>query len=145
MFEVETDLIARIERSSDPEREYDAIEDELYDGDNLCGLDLGIASATAALSAARCIPFTSCNAGTFGGGHAEAYPLVGFFARLQQVELLLRAATEAGVGLENGDGGCLVVYANDVRTLRLFAVALVRERKAFDSVRVARRTGSQSR
>ena len=60
------------------------IENELYDGDDLRGLDIGVASAVAALSAARCIPFTSCNAGTFGGSHAETYPLVGSFARAQQ-------------------------------------------------------------
>lgn len=140
IFEVETELIARIEQSSDPEQEYSAIEDELYGSDDVLGLDIGVASAVAALSAARCIPFTSCNAGTFGGDHAETYPLVGFFARPQQVDLLLRAAIEARVGLENGDRGCLVVYATDVRNLRMFAAALIRERKAFDSVRVARRS-----
>lgn len=139
IFEVETALIARIERAPDAEQEYELIEDELYDGDDLCGLDIGVASAVAALSAARCIPFTSCNASSFGGNHAETYPLVGFFARSQQLELLLAAATEAQVGLENSDGGCLVVYANDVRKLRLFAAALIRERNAFDSLHLAGR------
>jgi hypothetical protein len=90
------------------------------------------------LSAAHCIPFTSCNAGTFGGGHAELYPLVGFFARTQAVAPLLQAAGEARVGLENHDNGCLVVYASDVRNLRLFAASIMRNRKAFDALRVAR-------
>src|SRR5581483_2391404 len=78
ILDAESTLIERIEKSSDPEQEYDAIEDELDDTDALLGLDIGVASVVAALSAARCIPFTSCNAGTFGGHHAESYPLVGF-------------------------------------------------------------------
>jgi hypothetical protein len=137
VFHVETDLVSRIEQSVDPEAEYDAVEEELYETEDLLGLDLGIASSVAALSAARCIPFTSCNGGTFGGGHAEAYPLVAFFARAQMVELLLRAAAEADAGLENHDDGCLVMYAGSIRNLRSFAAILIRERKAFGAVRIA--------
>jgi hypothetical protein len=49
---------------------------ELSDG--LWGLDIGVASATIALSALGAIP-GSCNAGGFGGHHQAAYPYVSFF------------------------------------------------------------------
>jgi hypothetical protein len=84
---------------------------ELYDeGDEgLFGLDLGVASSVVALSAARCIPFSSCNGGAFGDHHEEAFPLVSFFVKPAWVSLLLEIATTANVGIYNsGDG--LVVY-----------------------------------
>jgi hypothetical protein len=83
VYELETDVIARLEASDDSEDEWAAIEDELYEepDDHLYGLDPGVASTVVALSAARCLPFSSCNAGAFGGHHYEIYPIVAFYAR----------------------------------------------------------------
>src|SRR6185437_16580792 len=60
---LEGDLIARIESAADPTDEYDKMEEEWYeDPPDLYGLDLGVASSVVALSAARSLPFSSCNA-----------------------------------------------------------------------------------
>lgn len=140
VFAVEGELIGRIESSKDSDAECEAIEEELSEGDaDLLGLDLGVASTVACLSAARCVPFTSCNAGAFGGHHQEAYPLVAFFARPQMVDLLLASAVEAEIGLENNDDGSVVAYADVVRQLRRFAESLINKRSLFRAIRVRQR------
>jgi len=144
--QLETQLIERIERAEEPEQEIEAIDDELYESDtDLLGLDLGVASTVVALSAARCIPFTSCNAGVFGGGHLEAYPLVGFFLRRQLAHLVLSAAAEADIGLENTDDGAVLAYATHVRQFRMFAEALISRRQLLDAVRLRCMTTRQPR
>ena len=70
-YDRENELIARLEASDDPEQEYYAIEDITYEDETLYSLDLGMASTVLALSAAGCVPFSSCNAAAFGGHHAE--------------------------------------------------------------------------
>ena len=82
VYSVEGKNIARIEASQDSDEEYELIEEELYEDSNgIYGLDIGVASAVVALSATRCIPFSSCNGGAFGGSHYESYPVVAFFAQ----------------------------------------------------------------
>lgn len=125
IHDLERDLLARIVASNDPEDEHDAIVDELHEDDQgLLGLDLGVASAVVALSAARCIPFASCNGGAFGGHHHEDYPVVAFYARPPHVPLLIAAAEESGCGLEHGSNGCLVLFASEIYALHSFARAL---------------------
>src|SRR5437867_963142 len=58
-----------------------AIHDDVFESEDaddledcLMGLDLGVASAVAALSAAGCIPVASCNGGVLGDAHHEKYP-----------------------------------------------------------------------
>lgn len=93
----ERELIKRIEQAEDPDEEYDLIEEEFTeDPSPILGLDVGVASTVAALSAARCVPFASCNGGAFGGSHHESHPLVAFCARREHVKLLLEAAEQAG-------------------------------------------------
>jgi hypothetical protein len=127
VLDKEQALIARISASDDPEGEYDEIADELYEDDEgLYGLDLGVAAAVVALSAARCIPFSSCNGGAFGEGHLELYPLVAFYARTAHLEALLAAAEDAGCGLENGSNGCLVIFAGNIESLQSFAAGMIK-------------------
>lgn len=147
VFALEGELIVRIEMSEDAVAECDAIEEELSEGDvGLLGLDLGVASTVVCLSAARCLPFSSCNAGAFGGRHSEAYPLIAFFARPQMIDLLLASAIESEIGLENENNnyGCLVAYADDVRKLRRFAESLMSKRSLFRAVRVNQRARALS-
>ncbi|WP_142252784.1 hypothetical protein [Bradyrhizobium sp. UNPF46] len=122
---LEADLITRLEAATNPDAEHEAIFDELYEDPlGILGLDIGVASAVAALSAAGCIPISSCNGGAYGGLHREAYPLIAFFARKRQVNLLLDCAKEADAGLENDESGLLILYSNDIRKMRVFAAAL---------------------
>jgi hypothetical protein len=137
VYELETKLIARVEAAENPAEEWTFIEDELYEepDEHLYGLDLGVASSVVALSATRCVPFSSCNAGAFRGHHYEIYPLVAFFARPLMVDVLLLCAREANTGLEVGERGCVVAYADDIRAFRSFAMALTAHRAAFRALR----------
>lgn len=140
VFELESQLIDRLAKSADPDNELYEIENELWDeidGD-LYGLDIGVASSVVALSAARCIPFSSCNAGALGGHHAESHPLVAFFTRKQALPLLLDCAENAGVGLENTSNGGLIVYGVAIEAMRLFARKLMQESAAFRSLKIPR-------
>ena len=133
---LESELIGRIDQSTDVDAECESIEDYLYQrAENLYGLDLGVASTVICLSAAKCIPVTSCNGGAFGGSHQEAYPLVAFFARSRTAEQILVAAKEANIGLENGAGGSLLAYAADIRDIRAFANCILKRRRLLRAVR----------
>jgi hypothetical protein len=103
--------------------------------EQLHGLDLGIASAVFALSAAGCIPFSSCNGGIPGDYHSEQYPLVAFYARGPAVPLLLAAAEEVTAGLENTDAGALMVYSRDLITMVRFARSLLKSSSSFRKLR----------
>jgi hypothetical protein len=140
VFALEGELIARIEAAEDTDAEYEAIEDELYESDvHLFGLDLGVASTVVSLSAARCLPFSSCNAGAFGGRHQEAYPVVAFYTRPQMVDLLLASAAAAEIGLEGGCYGYVVAYADHIYEFRRFAESLINKRSSFRAIRTPRR------
>lgn len=129
-------LIARIENAADPDEEYEIIEEEgAEEPDDIFGLDIGVASTVVALSAAGCIPFSSCNAGAFGGLHHEWHPVVAFYARPNMVDLLLECAQEAGTGLESNETGELIIYADDIRLMRAFAAALMSRQVAFQGLR----------
>ena len=99
-------------------------------------LDVGVASTVVALSASGQIPFTSCNAGAFGGWHPEDYPLVVFCAHPDAVDLLMECAEYANVGLQNASGtyGPIMVYADDVRKFSVFADAIFERRAGFASL-----------
>lgn len=129
-------MIRSIETAEDPEQAYDTLIEQLYeDPEGVYGLDLGVAGVTIALSAGRCIPFSSCNAGAFGGHHHESHPVVAFYARPEMVDLLLVCAEEAGCGLENGDG-YLIVYDQTIDGLISFGGAIIAHRKEFRTLRL---------
>jgi hypothetical protein len=140
VYALEEELIARIEISDDPKREHEIIEDELYEDpeEGIYGLDIGIASTVVALSASRCVPFSSCNTGAFGDFHHEGYPVVAFYGRPEMLVLLLESAETSGVGLCNEDRGGLVVHAADIRHMRRFAHALIQRRAVFRTIRFSR-------
>lgn len=131
----EHELIARIEQAEDPDEESELIEEEFTeDPGGMMGLDIGVASTVAALSAAGCVPFASCNGGAFGGPHHESHPLVAFCARREHVPLLLEAAERTGVGMESDEMGEVMVYADDIRRMPVFAAALLENRDLFDGL-----------
>jgi hypothetical protein len=138
VYALERTLIARLENGTDVEEELAAIEEELYEdpGDDLFGLDLGVASSVICLSAAGCVTFASCNAGAFGGRHHERYPLVAFFARPQMIAHIDEATGKAGIGLENSASGHLIAYANDIRDMRRFAKELIKNARRFAAINV---------
>ncbi|NWM10604.1 hypothetical protein, partial [Escherichia coli] len=111
------------------------IEEEFTDDPGgMMGLEIGVASTVAALSAAGCVPFASCNGGAFGGPHHESHPLVVFCARREHLPLLLAAAELTGVGMESGQMGEVMVYADDIRRMPAFAATLLENRDLFDGL-----------
>lgn len=142
MLESEGSLIKRIELADDPEAEYLDVEEESYEAAfDLCGLDLGVASTVAMLSAAGMITCSSCNGGAFGGHHHELYPLVAFFAKPYHLPVLMRCAEKANIGLECSEG-MLVAYADDIRCMMDFAALLSKSSSEF---RLSARAASISR
>lgn len=89
-----------------------------------------------ALSAAKCVPFSSCNGGAFGGHHHERYPVVAFYAPVQVIGFLIALAEGADIGLEGSHH--LDAYANDIRKMRAFAGAVVRKRRQFSTITTRR-------
>jgi hypothetical protein len=136
ILKFECELMERVGSATDPADEEDVVYDELLEEDvGLQGLDIGVASAVVALSAAGCIPFSSCNGGAFGREHFEDYPLVAFYARAAALPLLLECAEHARVGLINGDEGELVLHADRIEKMVGFARAVSERARAFDHVR----------
>jgi len=134
ILEFEESILERLQSASDFEEAYDRVEEELDDlyerGECLLmGLDLGVASSVAALSAAQCIPFTSCNGGVFGQAHQEEYPLIAFYAKPMWIPELIAAAEEANAGLYNS-GEALVVYA-EIQDMLAFSHAMIVRRGSF--------------
>jgi len=135
---LEEAILQRLAAESGGERDNEITDDE---SERLFYLDVGVASAALALSAARCVPITSCCGGE---GHTEAYPLVVFRCRRERVPDLLEAAEEAGCGIVNADCGMLMVYAGDVDQMLGFARGLMARRNALRRLRVPGKQRSAS-
>ena len=117
--------------ASDPctKAEATRIDDERLDcfepSDGLWGLDIGVASATIALSALGAIPVGSCNAGGFGGHHQGAYPYVSFFLGGAPPEFVVSISRAASVGLRSdADGLAQIFGGGDLDLLRFAETAL---------------------
>jgi hypothetical protein len=133
-LDLERDLITSVE-SRFESFEDESVADELLESMfYLDGLDVGVASTVISLAAAKCIPFSSCNARAFGGDHQEQYPLVAFYSRPAAVDLLLASAEESGIGLEGGHH--LIAWADNIRNFMRFAQSLINRRAAFASLRL---------
>jgi hypothetical protein len=118
-------LMRRLENAVDLEKESIAISDGLFECDYspLQGLDLGVAGTVLTLSAMGCYTIASCNGGCFGDFHHEKYPLVVFFAKGDDRDILLCAAERSGIGISNKNGN-LLVWANDIWHMHRFAKAI---------------------
>ena len=137
--DLEQELITRVESAVvDADLPLEALEEEVAESERyLHGLDLGVASTVVALSAAKCIPFSSCNAGVFGGQHQEKYPLIAFYARAQMVDLLLTSAEESEIGLRGDE--YVIAYSDDIRKFGRFFRSLVSRRSQFSALRARER------
>ncbi len=141
-------LLDRVRRASDMAREVMVIRGEIEAGlerdldDPLWGLDLGVASATLALSAAGCVTFDSCNGGIFRETrHPEGHPLVAFFMRPRVAAEIEVTAAQAAVGVDTNQDGSLQVYSSSPWGLYGFAATLHRRRA---SIRAANTPGRRT-
>lgn len=102
------------------------------EAEDLYGLDPGIAAAVIALSAAGCATVASCSGGP---GHSEAHPLVAFYCRPAGALDLMEVAEEAGCGLENINGGMLLLYSDHINSMVEFGRRLWSRRRKLRKVR----------
>ena len=124
-LERERELVARLLRADDIEAEAEAIEEERLEAfdDPLWGLDVGVASATLALSAMGCTPFSSCNGGMLGGFHNASHPVVAFYLPAEAAPAALWSAGAGGVGLTLDPEGRARLYSDAVEPMVAFAAA----------------------
>jgi hypothetical protein len=135
---MEESLLENEAEPSDGERNDDSDEDAFFDEFGVT-LDVGVASATFALNAAKCATSMSCS------GHGRHAAYVQFWSRPAKVPLIVDAAKCAGVGLVNHDGGGLEVFTEDPCGMLRFARELrarsgrLRQARAASAPRPARR------
>ena len=87
-------------------------------------LDFGVVSAVVAISALGCVPVTSCRGPTLGHRrHQQPAPMIVFYARRAHIPTLLEAVERADCQIVN-NGAKVEIYADDVRKMRLFALAM---------------------
>jgi hypothetical protein len=87
-------------------------------------LDFGVVSAVVAISAAGCVPVTSCPGPTIGSSrHQQPAPMIVFYARRTHVPILLKAVEQADCQIVN-NGAKVEIYADDVRKMQRFALAM---------------------
>ena len=84
-------------------------------------LDIGTIAAVYSISAAGGIPISSCNAGAFGGFHEAPFPLIGFYWPRALMPTLRQCAVQAGVSLWTHHRGEVVVGADYIPRLLVFA------------------------
>lgn len=123
--EFEAECMSDIASSSDLEATLNEIDEWIYNDPDWSGLDLGVAGAVYALSAAGCLCGSSCNGGAFGGFHSESHPLVVFVATDKKLDLLRMTAEEVGAGLTRSNG-VLLLYADKIEKMMVFGHALKR-------------------
>jgi hypothetical protein len=88
-------------------------------------LDLGVIGLTAALSAAGCVPASSCS------GHGSEAPYIRFAADPQRAAILLEMTRIAGCGLTVDEGGLLQTWAGSIKQFIGFAGMLVLRQEKF--------------
>jgi hypothetical protein len=101
-------------------------------------LDLGTIGAVHAISAAGGIPISSCNAGSFGGAHGEAFPVVCFLWRPERLPILRACAKEAGVSMWLHRRGEVVIGADYIRRFLMFAQAVLDRRQRIEDMEAVR-------
>lgn len=116
--------IQRLRRAMDLDAAAAALEEERFesfDDDGLWGLDVGVGSATVALSVLGCTPFYSCNGGLLGGFHVGSHPVIAFFLPAIAADQVLALAEMADVGLVLDAAGRARLYAASLEPLVRFA------------------------
>lgn len=113
--------------------EAEALVSQVKQVESIWGLDLGTISAVHAISAAGGVPISSCNASSFGGYHTEPFPVVCFCWRPEQLPILRTCAEEAGVSMWLHHRGEVVIGADYIRRLLLFAGAIISRRPQLEA------------
>jgi hypothetical protein len=124
-LDTEINVINRLRSAEDPETELATFEElqatSFEDAPALWGLDIGVASATIAVSAYGATPVSSCTAGAFGGQHQAKHPYVAFFLPKELASEVMLCAQESDVGLLSDENGIAQIYGQGEMDLVRFA------------------------
>jgi hypothetical protein len=124
MLAEEREGYAYLEASAFSDAAIDEIDRRQLEGSSLPMLDFGVGAAVAMISALGCVPVTSCRGPTLGRRpHTQPAPMIVFYARKHHVARLIDAVIEADCHIVN-NGAKLELYADDLRKLHRFAIAL---------------------
>ncbi|MFC3068821.1 hypothetical protein [Phenylobacterium soli] len=130
VIEREKALFARFAAAPDLEAEAERFLEEIEavwePDEDFCGLDIGVIAATFALSALGAVTVSSCNAGGFGGRHAERFPLIIMYLPRHLAPEVLAIAEAADVGLDMVSGLVRLYGRSDYDLHRFAEVALAR-------------------
>jgi hypothetical protein len=135
--EEERQIVEKLHASDDVEAAHEAWMEEDYEAPVLYGFDLGTNALTAALAAARCLPFYGCNGGAFGGDHNDTHPLVAFFCRAEIFPFVFAAAERSGTGLEYNHARGITAFGQNVEALIAMAASLYDLHSHIDAVSIA--------
>jgi len=126
LLQEEREAYADLEANAFSDSAVDEIDRRQATASALPMLDFGVAAAVSAVSALGCVPVTSCRGPTLGRRpHAQPAPMIVFYARRRHVAPLIESVVEADCHVVN-NGAKVEVYADDVRKMHRFAVALRR-------------------
>lgn len=115
---------ALLEAAGFDQRSIDEIDRQRAASSLMSMLDFGVVSAVVAISALGCVPVTSCRGPTLGRRHhQQPAPMIVFYARRAQISMLLEAVERADCQIVN-NGAKVEIYADDVRKMRSFALAM---------------------
>jgi hypothetical protein len=143
VIEAETALVQEASQRSVSTDEFDRnvgeiMEEKYPDEDDakgplsfFLGLDVGVMSAVAALSASGSISTTSCRGHIARG---EAAPLVRFTTDELRLTQIMAAASSSGCGLVLDGDGMLQLYATSILSFITFARELLKARSFFDAI-----------
>jgi hypothetical protein len=120
VLEFETSGFDALEREGFSDEAVEELDEEWIESFLLPGIDFGVASAVAALSALGCVPITSCRGKSLSDGHSHDAPTVCFYCEEAIVPLVVRFAEASGVSVEN-NSDMLELYSADVRLMPAFA------------------------
>jgi hypothetical protein len=93
-------------------------------------LDLGVAAAVLALSAAGCATLVSCS-GHFGEGRWSNYPMIQFATDEPHARILLELAEAADCGMAASEQGLLEVWARGIEPILHFAELIISSSQRF--------------
>jgi hypothetical protein len=124
-------IIARLpERTAEAEERFLSGLDGKDVGANIGSLDLGVAGAVLALSAAGCATLVSCS-GHFGKGRWSSYPMIQFATDESHAPILLELAEAAGCGMTVSEQGLLEVWALSVEPILHLAELIISRSERF--------------
>lgn len=143
---VEHSLVRSADQHADSGQQFDAAVDgdlEDWQAMALWGLDAGVAAAVLGLSAAGCIPTTSCRGHSGDAREGTDFPRLRFYADRERSRLVRDAALRTECGFGGDPGGPCAVWSRSIEEMLAFAEQLILQQEAFACLGTGRFGGTE--